>query len=177
MGGLLITILITLPTLETSVVSHPTGTLNTARVSHNQEPQRILDYLPDGTLNISSSETKLQELMVMTSLENHQTLRLLNQKLTSQILLLGSVELTQLLSQPPTMLEFSKVNSEFSEVENIFSKPLLVMVQDCPLTTASSLITGVLTEEEEEKSSSSSQRDGIMLRSSITRVMVANQLV
>ena len=67
-------------------------------------------------------------------------------------------------SQEITTTENTTVNLELSEVVNIFSKLLQMMVQDSLSMVRLLLITGVFTEEEEEKRSFISLRDGIMLR-------------
>lgn len=67
-------------------------------------------------------------------------------------------------SQETTTKENTTVNLELSEVVNIFSLQLPMMVQGLLLMELLLLTTGVVTEEEEERRLLVLLRDGIMLR-------------
>lgn len=142
----LITILTTLPTLETSVVSHKTGTSNTAREKFNQELQKNLNLNLDGPLNTSTLERLPHQLKDMILLAKLLTLNKTNQLLTSQMLPHGLMEFIQLLSQLRTSLVDIPETLELSEEENTYSLLFPAMVQDSKLTETEFSITGVNTD-------------------------------
>ena len=158
--GMLTTIPTTLPTLEISVVSHKTGTSNTARERFNQRPKKSLNWPLDGPLNIGTSELPSTQRMMDTPLLDHQTSLALRPNLVGVPQLHGKQNHTPMLSQQPTGKVNILDNLELSEEENTCSKLHLETDLDSQLTETLSLITGVFTEEEEERNSSNSMKDG-----------------
>jgi hypothetical protein len=144
-----ITILTTLPSLVTSVVSHKTGTSNTAEVRFNQKLMLLLIYLPDGLLNISTSQELLLPQMVMMSLERLPTTPPLKKLSTGMQLEIGLPDTKPLSQKKNTQLNIQEI-FKLSEEENTCGLLSLTMVQESLLMVMLSLITGANTEAEEE---------------------------
>jgi hypothetical protein len=131
------------------VVSHKTGTSNTAEVRFNQKLIKLLIYLLDGLLNISTSQELLLPQMVMMSLERLLTTPPLKKLSTGVELETGLPDTKPLSQNPITQVNFLEI-LKLSEEENTCGLLSLTMVQESLLMVMLSLITGANTEAEEE---------------------------
>jgi len=133
--------------VENTVVFHNTGTLNTAKVSHNFKPGKILVTRRDSKLNIGSSELlKLQKMvMIQSYLVKLQVLKLLIMKLILLITLLLYIQLKMELSQMTISEANGTVKCSSIDQETILSNFAQTMDQDLRSMNSLLSITGVFT--------------------------------
>jgi hypothetical protein len=109
----------------------------------------LLIYLPDGLLNISTSQELLLPQMVMMSLERLLTTPPLKKLSTGMQLEIGLPDTKPLSQRKNTQLNIQEI-FKLSEEENTCGLLSLTMVQESLLMEMLSLITGANTEAEEE---------------------------